>query len=78
MENLSLLKGRAHKLAPKFISPFKILEDYKNNSFLLDLLLDPKQRGLHPLFHAHLLWLHVRNDDRHFPGRQIKQISDIG
>ena len=27
-ENLSLPKGRAHKLAPKFIGPFKILEDY--------------------------------------------------
>ncbi|OAX34377.1 hypothetical protein K503DRAFT_698858, partial [Rhizopogon vinicolor AM-OR11-026] len=62
-------KGHARKLAPKFIGPFKILEDYRNNSFLLDLPSDLKQRGLHPAFHAHLLRPHVPNDDRRFPGR---------
>jgi hypothetical protein len=77
-ENLSLPKGRARKLAPKYIGPFKILEDYKNNSFLLDLPADLKQRGLHPSFHAHLLRPHIPNDDRRFPGRQLNQISEIG
>ncbi|OAX37864.1 hypothetical protein K503DRAFT_692599, partial [Rhizopogon vinicolor AM-OR11-026] len=73
-------KGRARKLARKFIGPFKILEDYRNNSFLLDLPLasDLKQQGLHPAFHAHLLRPHVPNDDRRFPGRQLKQIAEIG
>ncbi|KAG2743902.1 hypothetical protein P692DRAFT_201666272, partial [Suillus brevipes Sb2] len=47
-------------------------------SFLLDLPSELKQRGIHPAFHAHLLRLHVPNDDRRFPGRQLKQISDIG
>ncbi|KAG0692130.1 hypothetical protein DFH29DRAFT_1009311 [Suillus ampliporus] len=46
--NLSLPKGRARKLAPKFIGPFKILDDYKNNLFLLDLPSDLKQRGVLP------------------------------
>jgi hypothetical protein len=77
-ENLALPKGRARKLAPKFIGPFKILEDYKNNSFLLDLPADLKQRGLHPSFHAHLLRPHIPNDDRRFPGRRLEQITDIG
>src|SRR5205807_1028641 len=49
-----------------------------NNSFLLDLPSDLKQRGLHPAFHAHLLRPHVPNDDRRFPGRQLKQIAEIG
>ncbi|OAX36170.1 hypothetical protein K503DRAFT_867760 [Rhizopogon vinicolor AM-OR11-026] len=71
-------EGRARKLALKFIGPFKILGDYRNNSFLLDLPSDLKQRGLHPAFHAHLLRLHVPNDDRRFPGRQLKQIAEIG
>jgi len=77
-ENLSLPKGRARKLAPKFIGPFKILEDYRNNSYLLDLPSDLKQRGLHPAFHAHLLRIHIPNDDRRFPGRQLNQVADLG
>ncbi|KIK32143.1 hypothetical protein CY34DRAFT_66010, partial [Suillus luteus UH-Slu-Lm8-n1] len=56
---LSLPKGRARKLSPKYIGPFKILKDYKNNSFLLDIPSELKQRGLHPAFHAHLLRVHV-------------------
>ncbi|KAG2756544.1 hypothetical protein P692DRAFT_201671073, partial [Suillus brevipes Sb2] len=48
------------------------------NAFLLDLPASLKQRGIHPAFHAHLLRLHVPNDDRRFPGRQIEQVSDLG
>ncbi|KAG1850407.1 hypothetical protein F4604DRAFT_1515413, partial [Suillus subluteus] len=47
-------------------------------SFLLDLPPQLKQHRLHPAFHAHLLCLHVPNDDRWFPGRQLDQVSDIG
>ncbi|KAG1829928.1 hypothetical protein EV424DRAFT_1270966, partial [Suillus variegatus] len=47
-------------------------------TFLLDLPSELKQRGIHPAFHAHLLRLHVPNDDRRFPGRQLQQVSDIG
>lgn len=45
--NLSLPKGKARKLAPKFIGLFKILEDYKNNPYLLDLPAELRQRGIH-------------------------------
>jgi len=77
-ENLSLPKGRARKLAPKFIGPYRIIEDYKNNSYMLDLPPELKQRGVHPSFHANLLRMHEPNDDRRFPGRQLQQISDLG
>lgn len=77
-ENLTLPKGRARKLSPKFIGPFKILEDYKNNSYRLDLPSEMKQRGVHPAFHASLLRIHVPNDDRRFPGRQLNQIISLG
>ncbi|KAG2141873.1 hypothetical protein DEU56DRAFT_715864, partial [Suillus clintonianus] len=46
--------------------------------FLLDLPAELKQRGIHPAFHASLLRLHVPNDDRRFPGRQLHQLADIG
>lgn len=76
--NLSLPKGQARKLSPKYIGPYRILRDYHNNLSLLDLPAKLKQRGLHPAFHAHLLRLHVPNNNRHFPGRQLQQILDIG
>lgn len=76
--NLSLPKGRAQKLSPKFIGPFRIIEEYKNNSFKLDLPAELRQRGVHPSFHVNLLRIHVPNDDRRFPGRQINQIISLG
>jgi hypothetical protein len=64
MKNLSLPKGRAHKLAPKYIGPFKILNEYKNNMFLLDIPAELKQWGIHPAFHVVLLCIHIPNDNR--------------
>lgn len=76
--NLTLPKGRAHKLPPKFIGPYKILEDYKNNTYLLDVPAELKQRGIHPAFHANLLRIHEPTDYRRFPGRQLPQLIGIG
>jgi hypothetical protein len=77
-KNLSLPKGRARKLALMFVGPYKIIEDYKNNTFLLDLPSELKQCGLHPSFHASLLRLHMPSDNRRLPGRQLKQLSTLG
>ncbi len=51
-KNLSIPKGRARKLAPKFVNPYRIFEEYKNNSFLLNIPSELKQQGVHPSFHA--------------------------
>ena len=72
---MSIKKGRARKLTPKYVGPYKILKDYQNNSFLIDLPIDLKKRGLHPTFHASLLRVHVPNNDRLFPGRTASQIG---
>ncbi|OJA14746.1 hypothetical protein AZE42_03175 [Rhizopogon vesiculosus] len=40
IENLSLPKGWAQKLALKFIGPFQILEDYQNNLLQLGWVQD--------------------------------------
>jgi hypothetical protein len=53
-KNMTFSKGLARKLVPKFIGPYKILEDLKNQSFVLDLLSYLKQRGIHNVFHAAL------------------------
>lgn len=66
-KNMSLPKGQARKLMPWYISPYKIIEDFRNNSFKLDLPARLRQWGIHPVFHSSLMRIHVPNDDRLFP-----------
>ena len=75
-QNISFPRGLARKLIPKFIGPYKILQDYGNSSFRLDLPPQLKQRGIHDVFHASLLREHIPNDDRLFPGRMDTQIGN--
>ncbi|KAF9032469.1 hypothetical protein BDZ89DRAFT_892916, partial [Hymenopellis radicata] len=44
-------------------------------SYRIELPPDLKRRGLHPVFHASKLRVHVPNDDRLFPGRRHDQIG---
>src|ERR1700761_7771076 len=78
-KNLKLPKGRARKLTPKYIGPFpitKVLEP--GASFQLKLSEELKIRGINPTFHASLLRVHIPNDDRRFPGRQLHQLPGFG
>ena len=68
MKNISFVKGLARELIPKFIGPYKILQDF-------DLPPHLKQRGVHDVFHSSLLREHVPNDDRLFPGRMDTQLG---
>jgi len=74
-KNISFPKGLARKLIPKYIGLYKILNDFKNQSFQIELPSHLKQRGVHDVFHAALLRIHVPNDDRLFPGRQFNQLN---
>ena len=74
-KNISFLKGLACKLIPKYIGPYKIVKDFKNQSFQMDLPSHLKQRGVHNVFHSSLLRIHIPNDDRLFPGRLDTQFS---
>ena len=78
IENLSILKGHAWKLSPKFIGPYKVLKDYKNYSYKLDLSTKLKQQGIHPAFHMLLFCVHVPHNNRCFPERQLSQITRVG
>jgi hypothetical protein len=74
-KNIKFEKGLARKLIPKYIGPYKISRDFGNNSFQIDLPPNMKQRGVHDVFHASLLRIHIPNDDRRFPGRLECQLG---
>ncbi|KAJ8481441.1 hypothetical protein ONZ45_g15313 [Pleurotus djamor] len=75
-KNISFPKGLARKFVPKYIGPYKVIRDFKNETFELELSARLKQRGVHPSFHASLLRIHIPNDDRLFPGRHDSQLID--
>ena len=74
-KKISFKKGLARKLLPKFLGPYKILRDYGNTSFQLELPAHLKRRGVHDVFHSALLRIHVPNNDRLFPGRMDTQLT---
>ena len=76
-KNISLPKGYARKLAPRYIGPYPITRDYGNNSFKLDLPANLRCRGIHDVFHSSLLRVHQPNDDRLFLGRLDSQVADL-
>ncbi|KAJ3772407.1 hypothetical protein FB446DRAFT_788707 [Lentinula raphanica] len=75
-KNLTFDKGLARKLIPKYIGPYKIIKDFGNHSFRIDLPANFTSRGVHPVFHSSLLRIHVPNDDRRFPGRLDSQLNE--
>ena len=78
-KNISLPKGLARKLAPKYLGPFAITRTLKEGAtYQLDLSEELIKRGINPAFHASLLKPHVPNDDRRFPGRLPSQIPGFG
>jgi hypothetical protein len=78
-ENLSLPKGRARKLMPKFVGPYKVIKsDSKSSAYTLDLPESLRKRRIHPTFHVSRLRPHVRNDDEVFPHREVKVYYDFG
>ena len=67
-KNLTLPKGRARKLVPKFIGPYKILEAHNRASTVtLKLPLELTSRHIMPTFHTSLVRLFVPNDEVQFP-----------
>ena len=78
-KNISLPKGRARKLAPKYLGPFPITRIVKEGAtYQIGLSDELTKRGINRTFHASLLRPHVPNDDRQFPGRMPIQIPGFG
>ena len=78
-QNLSLPKGRASKLLPKFVGPYKIRKVFPlSSTYELELPEELKKRRIHPCFHVNLLRPHVPNDDVLFPNRHKPEPYDFG
>ncbi|QRV96035.1 Pol polyprotein/retrotransposon [Ceratobasidium sp. AG-Ba] len=67
-QNMRLPKGQARKLAPKYVGPYPVARVISEGaSFEVDLPKEMRARGIHPVFHASLLRMHIPTDDRKFP-----------
>lgn len=78
-KNLSLPKGRATKLLPRYVGPYKIVRAHPDTSnYTLDLPDVLRKRRIHPTFHASLLRPHQPNDDVLFPHWDVTRFYDFG
>ena len=64
-KNLSMPKGRARKLIPKYIGLMKVVKRHTtSDTYTLNLPDQLKVRRVHPTFHVGLLRAHEPNDDK--------------
>jgi len=78
-EELSLPKGRARKLMPKYIGPYEVTKSHPNESrYTLDLPSELKARRIHPSFHVSRLRHYISNDDKVFPRCEVRAYYDFG
>ncbi len=78
-KNLSLPKGRAWKISPRFVGPYRITNrNLETDNYTLDLPKELRRRRIHPTFHISLLQAHIPNDDAIFPNRPLNQYYDFG
>ena len=78
-QNLVMPKGRASKLVPKFVGPYKVLRAFPDTSnYELELPEELARRRLHSRFHVNLLRPHNANDDALFPNRNYPDPYDFG
>ncbi|KAF9495082.1 hypothetical protein BDN71DRAFT_1355695, partial [Pleurotus eryngii] len=68
-------QGLACKLIPKYMGLYRVLCDFRNNMFQIDLPLHLVTCSVHPFFHASLLQIHVPNDDCLFLGQLFEHIA---
>ena len=78
-QNLTLPKGRARKLVPKYIGPYKIVKAH-NEASTVTLELPPAliERQINPTFHMGLIRKFVANNDKLFHSRDAKSFYDFG
>lgn len=78
-ENLTLPKGRAEKLAPKYVGPYPIIgRNEAKSTYTLELPPELRRRRIHNVFHARLLRPHHPNDNQMFPNRDAGHYYDFG
>ena len=69
----------AHKLLPKFVGPYEILEAHPEASaYTLKLPPDLQRRNVHAKFHVSRLRRHEPNDNTMFPHRDAGRFYNFG
>jgi len=77
--DLSLPRGRAAKLLPKYVGPFKVLDAQSSTStYKIELPAQLRARNLHDRFHRSKLRPYHANDDALFPHREAHMFYDFG
>jgi hypothetical protein len=78
-QNLTLPKGRARKLVPRYIGPYRLSKAHnKASTVTLELPDDLKNRRVSPTFHTNLVRRYIVNNDDLFPKREAKSFYDFG
>ena len=78
-QNLTLPKGRARKLVPKYIGPYKVVKAHNEAStVMLELPLALIAQRISPTFHTGLIWKFVANNKELFSKRDAKSFYDFG
>ena len=78
-KNLNLPKGRARKLCPKYVGPYKVLQTRPETSnYTLELPAALQERRIHPTFHVSLLRPYQASNDALFPNRAQPEPYDFG
>jgi hypothetical protein len=79
MQNLTLPKGRARKLVPRYIGPYCVTEAHNKASMVtLELPDDLKNWCVSPSFHTNLVRRYIANNDDLFPTWEAKSFYDFG
>jgi len=79
LSDLSLPKGQASKLLPKYVGPFRVLEAHPHtSSYKIELPNQLQTRRLHNQFHRSKLRPYHANDDALFPHREAHMHYDFG
>jgi hypothetical protein len=77
-ENLSLPKGWAKKLLPKYIGLYKVLEAHNQAlTVKLELPAALEAQWIKSTFHMSLVKPHVLNDDERFPHQDVQRHYDF-
>ncbi|KNZ75699.1 hypothetical protein J132_02329 [Termitomyces sp. J132] len=78
-KNCNLLQGRAKKLCPKWVGPYKILEAYNETSnYTSEFPMALQEHKIHPKFHVLLLQLYKASNNVLFPNRATLELYDFG
>jgi hypothetical protein len=77
-KNLNLPKGRAAKLCPRFIGPYRVLQvKPEMSNYKLELPIALQKWRIHPTFYVSLLRPYHASDDTMFPNRVHPELYDF-